>query len=115
MLSQVDAGTERCSSKHGSRTVSHYEDRGLRRRLSHEVFQLQDPIEDVNRALAELGLETRVVKVDDIGEAQARGVKRLPAFGRRCGDQIGGGPYRGGDQGTLAGGMNPLRIHHAHV
>jgi len=54
--------------------VSHYEDRGLRSRLPHEVFQLQDPIEDVNRALAELGLEARVVRIDDIGEAQARGV-----------------------------------------
>ncbi len=38
------------------------------------------PIKGVRRALAELGLEARVVKVDDIGEAQARGVKRLPAL-----------------------------------
>lgn len=38
------------------------------------------PIEDVSRALAELGVEARVVRIDDIGEAQVRGVKRLPAL-----------------------------------
>ena len=37
-------------------------------------------IEDVSRALTELGLEARVVRIDDIGEAQVRGVKRLPAL-----------------------------------
>ena len=38
------------------------------------------PIEDVSRALAELGVAARVVRIDDIGEAQVRGVKRLPAL-----------------------------------
>jgi|LZCG01.1.fsa_nt_gb small redox-active disulfide protein 2 len=38
------------------------------------------PTEDIRRALAELGLEARVVRIDDIGEAQARGVRRLPAL-----------------------------------
>jgi len=38
------------------------------------------PIEGVRRALAELGVEARVVRVDDIGEAQVRGVRRLPAL-----------------------------------
>ncbi|MEA1870783.1 MAG: thioredoxin family protein [Candidatus Bipolaricaulota bacterium] len=36
--------------------------------------------EDIRRALAELGLEARVVRIDDIGEAQARGVRKLPAL-----------------------------------
>jgi len=37
-------------------------------------------LDDINQALAELGLDARVIRVDDIGEAQARGVKRLPAL-----------------------------------
>jgi coenzyme F420-reducing hydrogenase gamma subunit len=38
------------------------------------------PTEDIRRVLAELGLEARVIRVDDIGEAQSRGVRRLPAL-----------------------------------
>jgi coenzyme F420-reducing hydrogenase gamma subunit len=37
-------------------------------------------LDDVNHVLAELGLEARVIRVDDIGEAQARGVRKLPAL-----------------------------------
>ena len=37
-------------------------------------------LDDINQALAELGLEARVIRVDDIGEAQARGVRKLPAL-----------------------------------
>ncbi len=37
-------------------------------------------LDDVNHVLAELGLEARVIGVDDIGEAQACGVRKLPAL-----------------------------------
>ena len=37
-------------------------------------------LDDINQVLTELGLEARMIRVDDIGEAQARGVKRLPAL-----------------------------------
>ena len=37
-------------------------------------------LDDINQVLTELGLEARVIRVDDIGEAQARGVKKLPAL-----------------------------------
>ncbi|MCK4357087.1 thioredoxin family protein [Candidatus Bipolaricaulota bacterium] len=37
-------------------------------------------LDDINHVLTELGLEARVIRVDDIGEAQARGVRKLPAL-----------------------------------
>ena len=37
-------------------------------------------LDDINHVLTELGLEARVIQADDIGEAQARGVRRLPAL-----------------------------------
>ena len=37
-------------------------------------------LDDINQVLAELGLEASVIRVDDIGEAQARGVRKLPAL-----------------------------------
>jgi len=38
------------------------------------------PNDNITQALAELGLNVRVVASTDIGEAQERGVKRLPAL-----------------------------------
>jgi coenzyme F420-reducing hydrogenase gamma subunit len=37
-------------------------------------------LDDINHVLTKLGLEAGVIRVDDIGEAQACGVKRLPAL-----------------------------------
>ncbi len=34
----------------------------------------------VTKALSDLGLTARVVQVDDIGDAQTRGIKHLPAL-----------------------------------
>ncbi len=36
--------------------------------------------EAVSKALSDLGLTARVLQVNDIGDAQARGIKHLPAL-----------------------------------